>query len=345
MKNRRTLIAALSALGTAALHAPLASFAQPPPTPAGAPGKIWRVGLLTLLGRPALFDTHFFTGGILRGLRGFGYAEGKNLVIEWRFADSDASRLPAMAAELLQWKPDLLVATGDQASLEFKKATTTIPVVSAATSDPVGIGLITSLARPGGNVTGVTSLTADLAPKQLELLLAMVAAKVPKVTRVAVLMNPGTASHFIRLKNTEAAAKKLGVTIVPVEARDAAQIDAAFAKMRRQNASALFVFLSPLFQQRSAQIAELAAKYRLPSMTAASVYPEAGCLMSYGTNLYEQFRRGAYFVDRILKGAKPADLPFEQPTKFELVINGRTAKALGLKIPHALLISAERVID
>ncbi|MFM9971293.1 MAG: ABC transporter substrate-binding protein [Burkholderiales bacterium] len=212
-------------------------------------------------------------------------------------------------------------------------------------SDPVGIGLITSLARPGGNVTGVTSLTADLAPKQLEFLVAMVAAKVPKVTRVAVLMNPGTASHFIRLKNTEAAAKKLGVTIVPVEAQDAAQIDAAFAKMREQNAGALFVFLSPLFQQRSGQIAELAAKYRLPSMTAASVYPEAGCLMSYGTNLYEQFRRGAYFVDRILKGAKPADLPFEQPTKFELVINGRTAKALGLKIPHALLSSAERGIE
>ena len=345
MKNRRTLIAAL---GAGTLTAPFAALAQQPASPAGAPGKIWRVGILTLLGRPALFDTHFFTGGMLRGLRDFGYAEGKNLVIEWRFADSDASRLPAMAAELLQWKPDLLVATGDQASLEFKKATTTIPalpIVSAATSDPVGIGLITSLARPGGNVTGVTSQTADLAPKQLEFLLAMVAGKVPKVTRVAVLMNPGTASHFIRLKNTEAAAKKLGVTIVPVEAQDAAQIDAAFAKMRQQNAGALFVFLSPLFQQRSAQIAELAAKYRLPSMTAASVYPEAGCLMSYGTNLYEQFRRGAYFVDRILKGAKPADLPFEQPTKFELVINGRTAKALGLKIPHALLISAERVIE
>ena len=354
MKNRRLLIAALGTLGTAALHAPLASFAQTPPTPAGAPGKIWRVGMLTLLGRPALFDAHFFTGGILRGLRDFGYVEGKNLVIEWRFAENQVTRLPAMAAQLLQWKPDVLVATGDAASLEFKKATATIPalpalaalpIVSAATSDPVSIGLITSLARPGGNVTGVTSLTSDLAPKQLELLLAMVAAKVPKVTRVAVLMNPEVGSHHIRLKSTEAAAKILGVSIVPVEARDAAQIDAAFTKMRGQNAGALLVFLNPLFQQRSAQIAELAAKFRLPSMTGASVYPDAGCLMSYGTNLYEQFRRGAYFVDRILKGAKPADLPFEQPTKFELVINGRVAKALGLKIPHALLISAERVIE
>ena len=342
MNQRRNLIVAA---GTGALAAPFAVLAQRPSAPAGAPGKIWRLGILTLLGRPAVLDTHFFTGGTLRGLRDFGYVEGKNLVIEWRFGDNDARRLPALAAELLQWKPDVLVSTGDQASLEFKKATTTIPIVSAATSDPVGIGLITSLARPGGNVTGVTSITTDLAPKQLELLLAMVAGKLPKVTDVAVLINPEVASHFTRLKSTEAAAKKLGITIVPVEARDAAQIDAAFARMRGQNAGALFVFLNPLFQQRSGQIAELAAKFTLPSMTGASVYPEAGCLMSYGTNLYEQFRRGAYFVDRIFKGAKPADLPFEQPTKFELVINGRTAKALGLKIPHALLISAERVIE
>ena len=348
MNRRRTL---LHALGAGALAAPFASFAQQPPNPAGAPGKVWRAGILTLLGRPALLDTHFVTGGILRGLRDLGYVEGKNLVIEWRFADNDARRLPAMAAELLQWKPDVLVSTGDLASLELKKATATIPaipaipIVSAATSDPVSIGLITSLARPGGNVTGVTGLTNDLAPKQLELLLAMVAGKVPKVTRMAVLMNPESASNFTRLQSTEAAAKKLGVTIVPVEARDAAQIDAAFAKMRQQNAGALLVFLNPLFQQRSQQIAELAAKFRLPSMTGASVYPEAGCLMSYGTSLYEQFRRAAYFVDRIFKGAKPADLPVEQPTRIELVINGRTAKALGLKIPHALLISAERVIE
>ena len=342
MNRRRKL---MMVLGTGALAAPFAALAQQPNVPAGAAGKIWRVGMLTLLGRPALFDTHFFTGGVLRGLRDFGYVEGKNLVIEWRFADNDAKRLPALAAELVQWKPDVLVSTGDQASLEFKKATTTIPVVSAATSDPVGIGLITRLARPGGNVTGVTSITTDLAPKQLELLLAMVAGKLPKVTRVAVLMNPEVASHALRLKSTEAAAKTLGVTIVPVEARDAAQIDAAFATMRGQNAGALFVFLHPLFQQRSGQIAELAAQFRLPSMTGASVYPEAGCLMSYGTNLYEQFRRAAYFVDRIFKGAKPADLPFEQPTRFEMVLNLKTAKSLGLKIPQSVLIRADRVIE
>ena len=339
ISTRRKLIAAA---GAGTLTAPFALLAQSPAAPAG---KTWRIGILTLLGRPASLDKHFFTGGILQGLRDFGYVEGKNLVIEWRFADNEDKRLPAQAAELVQWKPDVLVSTGDQASLELKKATTTIPIVSAATSDPVSIGLIASLARPGGNVTGVTSITSDLAPKQLELLLAMVAATRPRVTRVAVLINPGTASHFIRLKSTEAAAKTLGITIVPVEAQDAAQIDAAFARMRGQNAGALFVFLNPLFQQRSAQIAELAAKFRLPSMTGASVYPEAGCLMSYGTSLYEQFRRAAYFVDRIFKGAKPADLPFEQPTKFELVINARTAKALGLAIPQALLISADKVIE
>ena len=294
--------------------------------------------------RPASIDTDAY-GGTLRGLRDLGYVEGKNLVTKWRFAENDVKQLPALAAELVQWKPDVLVSPGDQTSLALKHATTTIPIVSAGTSDPVRIGLIASLARPGGNVTGVTNISMDLAPKQLELLLAMVAGKMPKVTRVAVLINPDSASHYTRLKSTEAAAKKLGVSIVPVEARDAAQIDAAFAEMHVQNAGALFVNLHPFFQERRQQIAELAAKFRLPSMTAASVYPEAGSLMSYGTNLHEHHRRAAYFVDRILKGAKPAELPVEQPTKIELVINGRTAKALGLKIPHALLISAERVIE
>jgi putative ABC transport system substrate-binding protein len=184
--NRRDAVLALMALG--GTGGPLTSFAQ-------QQGKIWHVGILTLLGRPALLDTHFFTGGTLRGLRDLGYVEGKNLVIEWRFADNDANRLPALAAELVQWKPDVLVSAGDQAPLELKKATTTIPIVGAAISDPVSIGLITSLARPGGNVTGVTTITTDLAPKQLELLLAMVAGKVPKVTRVAVLINPEVASH------------------------------------------------------------------------------------------------------------------------------------------------------
>ena len=341
MNRRRTL---LHALGAGALAAPFASFAQQPPNPAGAPGKIWRAGLLAFSQRPALLESHFY-GAILPGLRDLGYIEGKNLVIEWRFADSDFKRLPALAAELVQWKPDVLVSIGDQVSLAMKNATTTIPVVSAGTSDPVSIGLITSLARPGGNITGLTIIALDLAPKQLELLLAMASGTGPKVTRVAALLNPTSPPQYVRLRGIEAAAKTIGINILPFEAQDPAQIDAAFARMRQQNAGALIVFLHPFFQERRQQIADLAAKYRLPSMTGSNIFPEAGSLMSYGTNLHGHFRRAAYFVDRIFKGAKPADLPFEQPTRFELVINGRTAKALGLKIPQGLLISAERVIE
>ena len=227
----------------------------------------------------------------------------------------------------------------------MQQATATIPIVSIGASDPVAIGLVKSLARPGGNITGVTNLTGELGPKQLEMLIAMTSTATPKVTRVAVLLNPTSPSSAMRVQGIEAAAKTFGIHILPVEAQNPAQIDAAFAKMRQQNAGALIVLLHSFFNQRSQQIAELAAKHRLPSMTSASVYPESGCLMSYGTNLYENFRRGAYFVDRIFKGTKPADLPFEQPTRFDLVINGKTAKALGLKIPQGLLISADRVIE
>ena len=341
MIQRRTLIVAA---GAGVLTAPFTSRAQLTNTPAGAPGKIWRAGFLGLPSRPASLETHFY-GAIPQGLRDLGYVEGKNLVIEWRFADSDVKRLPELAAELVRTKPDLLLCAGDNASQALQQATATIPIVSAGTSDPIAIGLIKSLARPGGNITGVTNITSELAPKQLEMLLAMTAAAVPKVTRVAVLINPTQASGNTRTESIEAAAKRFGITILRFEAQNPAQIDTAFSSMRQQKAGALIVLLNPFFQQRSQQIAELSTKYRLPSMTSASFYPEAGCLMSYGTNLYEHYRRAAYFVARIFKGAKPADLPFEQPTKFELVINGKTAKALGLKIPQSLLIFADRVIE
>ena len=333
------------AAGAGTLAGPFAALAQAPNVPAGAAGKIWRVGILGFPQRPASLESHYAYGGIPQGMRDHGYTEGRNLAIEWRFAENDAKRLPTLAAELAQWKPDVLVAGGDQAALALKNATTTIPIVTIAIGDPLSIGLIKSLARPGGNITGVTNVAADLGPKQLELLLAMVAGASPKVTRVAVLINPAAAPHYERLPGIEAAAKTLGINIVPVEAQNPAQLDTAFATMRQQGAGALFVLVHPFFQQHSQQIAELAAKARLPSMTGASIYPEAGCLMSYGTNFFEHFRRATYYVDRIFKGARPADLPFEQPTKFELVINARTARALGLKIPQALLISAERVIE
>ena len=342
MKQRRTL---LKALGAGALAAPLAPFAQQAAAPGKAAGKVWRIGILGFPQRPASLEAHYAWGGIPQGLRDHGYIDGRNLAIEWRFAENDAKRLPALAAELVLWKPDVLVAGGDQAALELKNATATIPIVTAAIGDPVSIGLIKSLARPGGNITGVTNVSGDLAPKQLELLIAMVAGATPRVARVAVLINPAAAPHYERLQSIQVAARTLAIGIVPIEAQNPAQIDAAFAAMQQQGAGAVFVLVHPFFQQRSQQIAELATKYRLPSMTGASIYPEAGCLMSYGTNFYEHFRRAAYYVDRIFKGAKPADLPFEQPTRFELVINARSARALGLKIPQALLISADKVIE
>ena len=339
MNIRRTLTLALAA---AALVTSFTSLAQ---QPAGPADKVWRVGFLAADKRPASIDAHFH-GAFARGMRELGYVEGKNLTLEYRSAENRPELLDVLAAELVKMKVDVMVILGSPPTQAAQRATSTIPLVFVGPGDPVRIGLVKSLARPGGNITGVSNNTNEISGKRLQLLLEMTAGVAPKVSRVAVLTNPHTPANSLGFEQVRvAAAKTLGITIVPVEAQDAAQIDAAFARMRGQNAGALFVFLNPLFQQRSAQIAELAAKFRLPSMTGASVYPEAGCLMSYGTSLYEQFRRAAYFVDRIFKGAKPADLPFEQPTKFELVINARTAKALGLAIPQALLISADKVIE
>jgi putative ABC transport system substrate-binding protein len=274
-------------------------------------------------------------------MRELGYVEGKNLVIEWRFADSKLDQLPALAAELVQLKMDIIVAGGNDAPLALQKATATIPIVMATAGDPVSTGLVKSLARPGGNTTGLSSLTSELGPKRLEMLLAMV----PKASRVAVLLNPASPAISTSLERVQDAGQKLGVKILPAEARTPQEIDHAFASMRQQNAGALLVFLNPLFQQQRNQIAELAAKHRLPSITADRIYAEAGCLMSYGSSLADNMHRAATYVDKILKGAKPADLPVEQPTKFELIINGKTAKALGLKIPQSLLISVDKVIE
>ncbi len=341
MNRRRTL---LTACGAAALHAPLASFAQPTPTPAGAPGKIWRVGFLSLPTRPANLDTHYL-GAFAQGMRELGYVEGKNLLIEWRFADTAPQRLPALAAELVQWKPDVLVTAATSGAVALQKTGTTIPIVMTTTVDPVGLGLVKSLARPGANITGVSNLNAELGPKRLEMLLAMTATASPRVSRVAVLFSPAEPSGVTALAGIEAAATTLGVKILPVPAYTVQEIDQAFTQMRQLQAGALLLVLNPFFQQQRGQISELAAKHRLPTMTPDRLYPEAGLLMSYGADLAGFIRRMAYYVDRIFKGAKPADLPVEQPTRFELVINGKTAKALGLKIPQALLISAERVIE
>ena len=339
MNNRRKLIAAT---GAAALTAPFPSLAQPPPAPAG---KVWRVGFLASPGRPSDLDTHYY-GVFKHGMRDLGYVEGRNLAIEWRFADGDAKRLAAMAAELVQLKVDLITTAGNAAASAAQKATATIPIVMGSSADPVDNGLIKSLAQPGGNMTGLSDLGGELAPKRLEMLLAMTAVARSGAPRIALLLlNTGGTSSLRTRDSVVAAGEALGATILPFVAATAAEIETAFAAMRAQKAGALIVMLIPFFQQQRKQIAQLAIKYRLPTMTADRQYPEAGALMSYGPTLADNFRRAAYYVDKIFKGAKPADLPVEQPTKIELVINGKTAKALGLKIPQALLISADKIIE
>ncbi len=330
MNNRRKL---LVALGAGAVVLPLRSFAQ-------QQGKVWRVGFLSQRNRPISLDADIF-GAFRQGMRELGYVEGKNLVIEWRFADSQYERLPGLALELAQMKMDVLVAGGNDAPLAMQKATTTIPIVMANASDPVGSGLIKSLGRPGGNITGLTTISYDLGPKRLEMLLGMV----PKLSRVAVLVNPANTVHGRSLKQVQAVAQKLGVKILPVKTQTAPEIEDAFSVMARDNARAVIVERDAVFNQQVRQIAELAMKHRLPSIAGIREYVEAGGLMSYGPNNVDGFRRAATYVDKIFKGAKAGDLPVEQPTKFELFINRKTAKALGLTIPQSLLISADKVIE
>ena len=330
MNNRRKLIVAL---GSSALTAPFGSFAQ-------QQGKVWRVGFLSTRMRPASFDTDIY-GGFLQGMRELGYVEGKNLVIDWRFADNKVERLPDLAAELVQLKVDLIVAASPQATRAAQKATTTLPIVFGSGGDPVGSGFVKSLAHPGGNITGLSNLAHDLGPKRLEMLLDMV----PRLSRVVLLMNPDNPGHIAVLKNIEPAAAKRNVKILPVKAHTEREIGDALSSMTKEKAQAFLVAQDPLFSQQRRQIAEWAVKNRLPSIYGAREYAEAGGLMSYGPNLADLYRRTATYADKIFKGAKPADLPVEQPTKFELIINGKTAKALGLKIPQSLLISADKVIE
>ena len=274
-------------------------------------------------------------------MRELGYVEGKNLIIEWRFADGNAERLQGFADELAQLKVDVIVSEVTTATLAAQKSTTTIPVVMGTATDPVGSGFVKSLAHPGGNITGLTSISSDISPKHLEMLLSMV----PKLSRVAVLVNPANTSNAMVLKSIQSAAQRTSAKILPVEARTAPEIEKAFSTMARKKAGAVIVSRDSLFNQQVRNIAELAAKNRLPSIAGIRIYVEAGGLMSYGPSNADMFRRAATYVDKIIKGAKPGDLPVEQPTKFELAINGKTAKALGLTIPQSLLISADKIIE
>jgi len=327
--NRRDSIFAVLALGAV----PLCSLAQPQ-------GKIWRVGFLSQRARPDSLDSDIF-GAFPRGMRDLGYVEGENLMIEWRFANGNVERLPGLVAELIRLKVDAIVTSSTPATKVLQKATTTIPIVMGTIGDPVGSGFVASLAHPGGNITGLTSVTKDLSPKLLELLLEVV----PKLSRVAVLVNSSNPFHAAVLKNVQAAAQKTGVTILAVEARTVQEIENAFPTISKERAGAVILAQDTLFTQQRRQIAELSAKHRLPLIAAMLEYVEAGVLMSYGPSFADIYRRAATYVDKIFKGAKPANLPVEQPTKFEMFINDKTAKALGLTIPHSILLQADRVID
>jgi putative ABC transport system substrate-binding protein len=267
--------------------------------------------------------------------------DGRNISIEPRWAEGQYDRYPALAADLVRLKVDVIVAMSGAATQAAQQATRTIPIVMSLVNDPVGSGLVPSLARPGGNVTGTSVISPDLLGKQLQLLKEVV----PKVSRVAFLRHPGNPASAANLREAEAAARVLGVRLQALEARNPQEIDSAFAAMTRERAGALLIHADALFGNQRKQIAELATKRRLPSIQLTTEYAEAGGLMVFGPNLLDLERRAATYVDKILKGAKPGDLPVEQPTKFELVINVRTAKAIGLTIPQSLLQRADQIID
>jgi putative ABC transport system substrate-binding protein len=330
MITRRVFVGTLAG---GLLAAPLAAEAQ-------QVGKVFRVGYLSPGSSSDPARLRRFEA-FRQGLRELGYVEGRNIAIESRWAEGNYDRYPALAADLVRLKVDVIVAVGGRATQDAQQATTTIPIVMSVVIDPLGSGLVPSLARPGGNVTGLSLMAPDLVGKQLQVLKEVV----PKVSRVALLWNPDNPGSAPQLREAEAAARALGVRLQALEARAPQEIDSAFAAMTRERAGALVVLGDAILLNQRRQIAELAAKRRLPAVYALREHAEAGGLMGYSANPLDLERRAATFVDKILKGAKPADLPIEQPSKFELVINLKTAKALGLTIPHSLLLRADEVIQ
>ena len=324
--NRRSFIGTLAG---GLLAAPLAAEAQ-------EARKAYRIGLLSPTSQSPSIEA------IREGLRTLGYVEGQNLVIEYRSAEGRFDRLPDFAVELVRLHVDVIVAVVTQASLAAKNATSTIPIVMMAVGDPIGAGLVASLARPGGNVTGTSGMAVEVASKLLELLQQVAA----RIHRVSVLWNPANEVFQGQMvKATEAAARSMGIQLQMLAARDGKEIDRAFAAMTKGRAEALVVLPDPVFVAQHSRIAVFAARNRLPSVSGSSGYAEEGGLITYGPDFFELGRRTAAYVDRILKGAKPGDLPIEQATKFELAINLKTAKALGLTIPPSLLQRADQVIE
>ena len=329
MTARRRLLVGL-ALGT--LSPAFLSYAQQP--------KVARIGILSARSRPTPSKPEFFLE-FVKGMRELGYIEGKNLIIEWRYADAKQERLPALAAELVLLKPAVIVTHATPAKA-VKAATSAIPVVvTSFISDPVRDGFAKSLSRPGGNFTGMSLVSEDVSEKNVELLRIML----PQVTRYAVLVDPELPYHAEMLKKTQAGAQVLGIQILPVPARDLQEIERGFETMVREHVKAVIVLASSLSALYLTQISELGLRHRVAVMGAARPQAVAGSLIVYGTDIGDTYRRAAGHVDKILKGARPGDLPIEQPRKFELIINRKTAAALGVTIPRELLLRADEVIE
>ena len=316
-------------------------LAGPLVAPARAQTKARRLAFLTPRSRPSPPDHDAFSEAFVQGMRELGYVEGTNLVVEWRYANGSYKSLPDPAADLTRMDPEVIVAYGTAAAQALKKATSSIPIVVAAAVDLVGSGIVESLRRPGGNVTGLSAIGVDLSPKHLELLRTAM----PRLASVAVLINPGNSTHPAVLKNVEAAAEKLAVKVVPADARVPNDIEGAFTVASRKGAGAVIVATDALYSGQGLRLADASLKYHMPTISIYDENVQAGCLMSYGQDIAGFHRQAATYVDKILKGARPADLPIEQPTKFELAINLKTARALGLTIPPSLLQRADQVIE
>jgi len=326
MMRRRVFI---TLLGSTAAAWPLAARAQ-------QAGKTYTIGRLTA----GSFVNPLFEA-FDNALRGMGWVEGKNIAFERRYAEDRLERLPELAADLVRLKVDVIAADGTLAPLAAKRATSTIPIVMTSAGDPLGSGLVASLARPGGNVTGMSLMVPDLGGKRLELLKEVL----PRLTRVAVFWNAANPYSTIVFKETQVAGRTLGIEVQSLEVRGPDDFDGAFEAARRQHPDALVTVEDPLTFDHRKLIADFAAGQRLPSLHGTKEFAAAGGLISYGTNLADVFRRSAGYVDRILKSAKPDDLPVQQPTKFELVINLKTARTLSLEVPPTLLARADEVIE
>ncbi len=328
--DRRTFIGTVA---SGVLGIPLGALAQ-------QQSRVWRVGFFYFASRQSSLDSGRYNA-FVQGMRALGYVEGKNLIIETRYGDGKIDRLPGLAAELVQLKVDAIVASGSPTYNALRHATTTIPVIVTVTADPVIEGLAATLSRPGGNFTGLTNTAVDLGPKHLELLVSVL----PQLSRLGVLLNPDNASHPAQVTKVMLAAQNVGVQVVLAEAGTVADIDSGIASLARQRADAVILFGDTVFVQQFQQIAEATLKLRIASIYVIHEYARAGGLMSYGADLVDNFRRAATYVDKILKGAKPGELPFERPARYFLAINLKTAKALGLTIPQSLLLRADEVIQ